>query len=289
MNLTQLRAFHLVGREGGFTRAAERANVSQPTLSTQVKALEETYRVRLFERRGRRLTMTPLGQMLSDITGRLFALEDEARALLAGTQALARGHLRVWADSPYHAVPILARIKQRHAGLTFSLRIDNSAAVVKALLDLEADVAVTAAVTSDPRLFSQRIKEDRLIAFVPRGDPLARRATLRLEALAGRDLVLRERGSNTREVFERALASVGVLPGALVDVQTREAVREAVAAGFGIGVVFESEFGNDQRFAKLRLTGGRLEVGEFVACLQERRDLALVRAFIEAAIPQGGV
>jgi LysR family transcriptional regulator, low CO2-responsive transcriptional regulator len=288
MNLTQLRAFHLVAREGGFTRAAARARVSQPTLSTQVKALEETYHVQLFERRGRRLAMTPLGQRLLDITGRLFALEDEARALLAGTQALSRGHLRVWADSPYHAVPVLARIRQRHAGLTFSLRIDNSAGVVKALLDLEADVAVTAAVTSDPRLFSRRIKDDRLIAFVPRRHALARRAVLRLDAFAGRDLVLRERGSNTREVFERALAGAGVLPGALIEVQTREAVREAVAAGFGIGVVFESEFGNDKRFAKLRLTGGPLEVAEFVACLQERRHLALVRAFIEAAMPTAG-
>jgi aminoethylphosphonate catabolism LysR family transcriptional regulator len=289
VNLTQLRAFHMVAREGSFTRAAQAARVSQPTLSTQVKALEDAYRVRLFERRNRRLSMTPLGQTLSDLTGRLFALEDEARALLAGSQALARGHLRVWADSPYHAIPALARLKQRHAGLTFSLRIDNSASVVKALFDLEADVVVTAAVTSDPRLFSQRIKDDRLIAFVPRRHALARRAVLPLDALAGRDLVLRERGSNTREVFERALAAAKVLPGALIEVQTREAVREAVAAGFGIGVVFQSEFGSDKRFARLRLRGGALDVAEFVACLQERRDLALVRAFIDAAAPAAGV
>jgi aminoethylphosphonate catabolism LysR family transcriptional regulator len=282
MNLTQLRAFHLVARERSFTRGAAAARLSQPTLSSQVRALETSYRLQLFARRGRRTELTTIGQSLYDITTRLFALEDEARALLAGTKALARGHLRVSADSAYHAVPILAALKRDHAGLTFSLRIGSSAAVLQELLDYQADVGVMAKLTSDPRLHSVKFKEDRLILFVPVAHPWARRRRVALGELAGRDLVLRERGSITREVFEESLAAADLRPGALIEVQTREAVREAVAAGFGIGVVFHSEFGADRRFAPLEVTGASLAVAEYVACLQERRNLALVRAFLDA-------
>lgn len=283
MNPIQLRAFHLVARERGFTRAAQAARVSQPTLSAQVGALEAAYSVQLFERRGRRIDLTPIGQSLYDITQRLYALEDEARALLAGSKALTRGHLRVSADSAYHAIPILAALKQRHEGLTFSLRIGSSAAVLQELLDYQADVGVMAKMTSDPRLYSAQFKQDRLIVFVPADHAWARRRRVALADLAGQDLVLRERGSITREVFETSLAASAVRPGAIIEVQTREAVREAVAAGFGIGIVFRSEFGNDRRFAPLEVAGGQLAVAEYVACLQERRDLALVRAFLDAA------
>ncbi len=283
MNLTQLRAFHIVARERSFTKAARTASISQPTLSGQVKALEEGYRVRLLERRARGVQLTEAGQRLYGITERLFALEEEALALLSGSQALQRGHLRVSADSAYHVMPILARLKQRHSGLSFALSIGNSAAVLKQLLDHDADVAVMAKPQSDPRLSTMLFRQDHLVLFVPRRHPWAGRGRIALGALAGHDIVLRERGSITREVFEHTLAAAGVRPSAIVEVETREGVREAVAAGFGIGVVFESEYGADDRFRKLAVSDADLAVAEYVICLHERRRLALVRAFLETA------
>jgi aminoethylphosphonate catabolism LysR family transcriptional regulator len=283
MNWTQLRAFHLVAHERSFTNAARAAGISQPTLSGQVKALEETYRVRLFERRGRGVQLTDLGQSLYALTTRLFGLSDEAQALLAGTKALTRGHLRVAADSAFHVIPILAALKQRHAGLTFSLGIGNSAMVLKQLFDYEADVAVMAKMTSDPRLHTIELRRDRLVLFVPRRHALAVRRRVPMAELQGREIVLRERGSITREVFEQTLAQMGVKPGALIEVQTREGVSEAVAAGFGIGVVFESEFGSDSRFHPILVADADLAVAEYAICLQERRRLALVRAFLDIA------
>ncbi len=283
MNLTQLRAFHLVARAGSFSLAARTGSVSQPTLSAQVKALEASYGVGLFDRKGRGVRLTPVGQSLFAVTGRLFAAEEEAQALLAGSRALTRGHLRVSADSAYHVMPILKELKRRHDGLTFSLKIDNSEAVLDQLIDHGADIAVMAKMTSDPRLFSMRLRDDSLVLFVPRTHAWGRRRRVRLEDVAGRDLVVRERGSITREVFEARLATAGLRPGALVEVQTREAVREAVAAGFGIGVVFESEFGNDPRFHMVRVADAHLAVGEYVVCLEERKRLALIRAFLDVA------
>ncbi len=221
MNLTQLRAFHVVALAGGFSLAARSEGLSQPTLSAQVRALEVGYGVGLFDRQGRGVRMTPAGQSLYAVTTRLFAAEEEARALLTGGQALTRGHLRVSADSAYHVLPILAALKQRHEGLTFTLKIDNSAVVLDQLIDHAADIAVMAKMTSDPRIYSMKLREDRLVLFVPKAHPWARWRRRRMADLAGRDIVIRERGSITREVFETRLAEAGVVPRALIDVETQ--------------------------------------------------------------------
>jgi len=278
-----LRAFHIVAEAGSFSLAARTAGLSQPTLSAQVRALEASFAVDLFDRRGRGVRLTPTGQSLHTITTRLAAAEEEARALLTGGRALTRGHLRVSADSAYHVMPILAALKRSQAGLTFTLKIDNSAEVLDHVTEHGADVAVMAKMTSDPRIFAMKLREDHLVLFVGQEHPWARRKRIRLTELAGRDIVARERGSITREVFEQRLAQAGVVAGSLIDVQTREAVREAVAAGFGIGVIFDSEFGADSRFSPIEVSDADLSVGEYVVCLQERRRLPVVRAFLDVA------
>ena len=281
MSQAALRAFHLVAQAGGFSKAARAGGVSQPTLSAQVRALEEAHGVRLFDRRGRSVVLTPLGQNLHAVTARLFAAEDDANALLAGARNLARGHLRVAADSAAHVMPLLAKLKQCHPGLTFSLTVGNSSDVLRQVLDHAADVAVTAKQVSDPRVHSLRLRPDRLVLFVPRSHRWGSRKAVTLDALSGQDLVIRERGSITREVFEARLAEAGVKPGALIEVQTREAVREAVAAGFGIGIIFDREFGQDAASTKLAVRGVDLDVAEYVVCLEERRRIPLVRALLE--------
>lgn len=279
---TGLAAFHAVAQAGSFTRAARARRVSQPTLSAQVRGLEEAYGVRLFDRVGRTVKLTPLGQSLFVVTARMFTAEEEAEALLAGVRTLSRGHLRIAADSASHVMPALGRIRERHPGLTFSLTIGNSSVVLEQLVNHEADVAVTAKQTSDPRIRSVRLRSDQLVGFLREDHPFARRGAAPIEAFAGQDVVLRERGSVTREVFEARLAEAGVKPGHLLEVQTREAVRDAVITGFGIGVIFESEFREGEGLRRLEITGADLSVAEYAVCLEERRRIPLVRSFLEA-------
>ncbi len=281
MNVTGLRAFHAVAQAGSFTRAAASTGLSQPTLSSQVRLLEAQHDASLFDRRGRGATLTELGQQLFDVTTRLFAAEDDARALLEGTRTLRRGHLRIAADSATHVMPVLAALRGRIAGLTFSLKIDNSTNVLQQLLDYGADIAIGARNTSDPRIHSMFLRHDRLVLFVLKTHPLAKHSSIPASELAGQNLVVRERGSITREVFETALATADVKPGELVEIQGREAVRETVAAGFGIGIVFESEFPADPAFHTLDVTGVDLTVTEYAACLEARRRVPMVRRFLD--------
>jgi len=282
MNHTQLRAFYLVAREGSFTRAAQASGLGQPNLSAQVKALEAAHGVSLFERRGRGVTLTELGRELYGVADRLFAVEAEAEGILTGGAAQVR-RLRVAADHAAHAIPIMAALRQRHPGVRLSLSVGNSDAVLRDLAEHRADVAVTAKPPPEPRFHSLRFRRDRIVLFVPAGHPWAGRRALGWAALAGCDMVLREPGSATRETFEAARRVAGVELGAVMAVEGREAVEAAVAAGFGLGIVFASELARDGRFVPLTLRNAALEVAEYAACLAERRRLPAVSAFLEIA------
>lgn len=281
--LTQILAFHRVAAAGSFTAAANLGGVSQPTLSAHVRALEQAVGKSLFERRGRRIRLTPTGERLFESTQRLATALDEVEALIASTGRSARGTLRVSADSANHVLPVLAALKQRSSAFHFSLQISNSAEVIAQVLTDATDVAVTARPVDDPRLFAMRLRDDRLTLIVASGDPMATRRDASLADLAGRDLVLRERGSITREAAEAALLQAGVTTGAVFEVESREAVRETVAAGFGIGLVFASETGVDPRIVSLPLGDAGVAVSEYAICRAERRRIGLVARFLDTA------
>jgi aminoethylphosphonate catabolism LysR family transcriptional regulator len=283
MNHTQLRAFHAVASEASFTRAAAVLHVTQPTLSGQVKALEERFGVRLFDRRGRKVMPTALGRELLELTRRLFGLEAEAEHLLSAAQGLSKGHLRIGADAPYHVTTALSAFTRRYPAIQLSLTVGNSAELAHDLLEHKIDVAVLANVTGEPRFFAKPLRRDRLVAFVAKSHPWARRRRVDLAELGTQRLVLREQGSATRHVFETAMARRGLTVGEALDMNSREAVRETVAAGLGIGVVSASEFGRDSRLKMLQLAGEDLAMTEYVVCLAERRDLRIVRAFLDLA------
>lgn len=277
----QLRAFHAVASETSFTRAAEALHVTQPTLSAQVKSLEETYGVLLFDRRGRRTEPTELGRQLLAVTRRYFGLETEAEQLLAATRALSDGHLRVGADAPQHVMAELSAFQRRYPGVRLSLSIGNSDEVLQELLDHRSDVAIIADLPEDARLFARPLRRDHLVAFVERGHPWAARGAIGLAELAGQRVILREIGSTTRRAFEAALARAGIAIADVLEIGSREGVREAVAAGLGVGIVSAFEFGHDARLRALAIEGAAIEVLESVACLADRRELRIVRAFLD--------
>lgn len=285
MNHSQLRAFHAVASEGSFTKAAGALHVTQPTLSGQVKALEQHYGVSLFDRRGRRVLPTALGQELLVLTRRLFSLEAETEHLLSAAQGLRKGHLRVGADAPYHVTAALSLFTQRYPGIQLSLTVGNSAELAHDLLQHKLDVAVLANVAGDPRFFAKPLRHDRLVAFVAKTHPWARRRRIDLADLHEQRLVLREQGSATRQIFETAMARRGLGRGEALDMNSREAVRETVAAGLGVGIVSAGEFSKDSRLTILELTGGDMAMTEYVVCLAERQDLRLVRSFLELVDP----
>jgi aminoethylphosphonate catabolism LysR family transcriptional regulator len=283
MNHAQLRAFHAVASEGGFTAAANRLNLTQPAVTLQVKALEEAYGVDLFHRRGRRVELTDTGAALYAQTLRLFRLEEETDDLLSSVGGLRQGRLRVGADGPYHVIGAIAAFRAAYPGIRLSVSIGNSAVVRQSLLDYRTDVAVLAEDDGDDRFLSLPYGRHRVVAFVNTDHPWAGRKSVRLADMEGQAMIRRESGSATRRAFEAALANAGVAPDFVLDIGSREAVREAVAAGLGFSVVAAPEIGYDPRLVALEIKGARVETREYVVCLRERAETRAVSAFLATA------
>jgi LysR family transcriptional regulator, low CO2-responsive transcriptional regulator len=280
MRHTQLRSFHAVARSGSFTAAARECRVSQPTVTTQVKSLEREFGVELFVRRGRRIELTDVGRGLLDITLRLFSQEKEAGDFLNETRELKTGHLRVGAVGPYHVTDMLAAFNARYPEIYVSVAIANSRDTVRDLLDYRTDIAVLAHLDPDPRLVTIPYQRHRVVAFVHHRHPFAKRRSLRIRDFEGQRMIVREPGSTTRRAMEEALRQADVTPKIVMEIGSRESIREAVAKGIGLSVVSEAEFIPDPRIRALPVTDAEIFTHAHVVYLKERQNARLVAAFL---------
>jgi LysR family transcriptional regulator, low CO2-responsive transcriptional regulator len=284
MRHVQLRAFHHVALLGSFSRAAEALHVTQPAISDQIRRMEQDYDILLFNRAKRQITLTPLGSDLLSITRRLFDSEDQARQLLSESGTLQGGTLRIVADSAAHVLRVLATFRARHPGVRITIRAGNSQQVMDSLHAFDADLGVIGEVPEGDTFDHVRLNATPIVAFMNRAHPLAQYPRLALTDLAGQPLVLRERGSKTRTKLEQAAAQAGVTLDPAIEAEGREAVREIVASGAGLGFVSGAEFVPDVRLVSVPLDGGDILVmQEALICLRERRNGKLVRAFMAMA------
>ncbi len=281
MRLTQLRSFYAVAHAGSFTGGARLLHVSQPTVTTQVRFLEESYGVELFHRRGRAVRLTAIGEQLLEVSRRIFSLENEATALLNDAGKLRSGHLRVGAVGPYHVTEMLARFNQRYPQVQVSVRIGNSEEVLRALWDYQTDVAVLAQFSDDPGIHSLPHSRHPVVLFVHRSHRFARRKSVALRELAGERMIMREPGSTTRKAFEEALNAARVKIKIAMEIGGREAIREAVAKGLGVGAVSEVEYVPHPDLRQIRIADAQVFTYAHVLCLQERRAARVVKAFLE--------
>lgn len=279
INRNHIRAFHGVASHGSFSRAAHALHVTQPTLSGQVKRLEQVFGVKLFHRVRRGIELTELGKQLYAHTTRIEQAEHEIAVLLAREKKEIAGKLAIGADAPYQIMPILAAFKSRYPAVSVSIRFGNSSWLIGSLSEGQVDVIIAPNLGSRSRLHTVALAPDYLRVFVPTNHPWHARRTIALEDLAGQTVVLREPGSTTRAILDRALKRAGVRLEQTIEIGSREAVREAVAAGLGVSVVPDSERGADNRFHFLEVSNAALSNTEYVACLEKNREQAMLRGF----------
>lgn len=281
MIYTQLRSFHAVAAEGGFTAASKVLNVGQPTITSQVKALERYFDVELFHRRGRRVELSDAGRALFAITQRIMSREEEALDLLNAFGGFHIGRLKVGAVGPYDAMEMVSEFQARYPGIELSVQLGNSREMLDRLLDFSVDVAVMAHTEDDPRITVVPYSRHPVVVFVNAGHPWARRSSIRIQELEGQRMVLREVGSTTRRAFERAVARAGVKIDPVMEIGSREAVWMAVRQGIGVGVVSEREYYDDPQVHKVVVSNAEIFYDMHVVCLAERRDSHIIRAFLE--------
>ncbi|RAI40100.1 LysR substrate-binding domain-containing protein [Rhodoplanes roseus] len=231
MELRHLRYFAALGEQLSFTRAATLVHVTQPTLSHQIRQLEDELGVRLFDRVGKRVALTDSGELLlASITRALQDIDLAVRGLRSGADTLA-GTLRVGA---VHSVNM--RLMPRCAALFLArhpaVRIvieDLAAPVIEARVrDGTLDVAIAYAPASDDEVAFEPLYEEELVLAVTDAHPLAARKRIRMSELHRVPLVLLTREFATRRMLDHWFEVSGAEPNVMVEMNTIGAMLEMV-------------------------------------------------------------
>lgn len=281
---THLRSFHAVAENRGFTAAANVLNISQPTVTTQVKELEDRYGVELLVRRGRRVELSETGAALFDVTKRIMSLHEEAEELLLSSGRLETGQLRLAAVGPFHATEMVARFLARYPSIKVSMLLGNSDQTLQRVLDLESDVAILAHAVDDPRISSVPFSTHDVVVFVNIDHPWYGREEISIAELADQPLILREVGSTTRRALEQVAEEAGVPIRPFLEIGSREGVWKAVERGLGIGVVADFEFVAHPRLGTIRFGDIKVQTEYRVSCLMERRGSPKIEAFLKSVL-----
>ncbi|MNE10992.1 HTH-type transcriptional activator CmpR [compost metagenome] len=172
--------------------------------------------------------------------------------------------------------------RERLPQIDVSVEIGNSQQVLELLEDYRVDLAASSQLLEDARLVRRVLGTDPLVVAVHRSHPLAAQTSVPITALAGHCLLMREAGSTTRKLTEQMLSDAGVKVGALLEIGSRESIREAVLRNIGISIIARHEVPHNPELRVLALEGAPV-MHEYLYCLKERKQARLPAAFLGLA------
>lgn len=241
MNVTfrQLKVFEAVARHLSYTQAAQELHLTQPAVSMQIKQLEEQAGLPLFEQLGKKVFMTQAGQEMYHYCRSIASQLEEAEEVLEQLKGVQRGHLDISVASTANsfATRLLAMFAKQHEGITFSLDVTNRAALLRQLEQNEKDLVVMGRPPQEMDLVTESFMENPLVVVAPPDHPLASQKALDLAQLEDEIFVVREQGSGTRIAMQRFFTERGINLQTGMEMTSNEAIKQAVEAGLGLGIV----------------------------------------------------
>jgi DNA-binding transcriptional LysR family regulator len=288
MDLRRLEIFAKVAELGSFSRAAEALFLTQPTISEHVRALEDELGVQLLDRLGRGATRA--GQLLLGYARRMLTLSREAHQALERFQGRMSGELVVGGSTipgEYVLPALIGQFKQKYPDISISLLIGSTRQVSDWLDDGRVEVGIVGARPGSRTLEAKELMADELVVVVPATHPWAARRTATLADLQKEPMVVRERGSGSREAFEHALQEAGVSLANLRivgEMGSTQAVKQAVRAGVGIALISKRAVEDECRaglLACVKVKDLRVERAFHLVTHRDRTRSPLAQAFVE--------
>jgi DNA-binding transcriptional LysR family regulator len=239
LTFRQLSVFEAVARRLSFSRAAEELHLSQPAVSMQIKQLEENVGLPLFEQLGKKVFLTEAGRELSHYSRTIAQQLAEAEAVLGELKGLKRGKLKISVASTanYFAPQLLATFTKRFPDVTVSLNVTNREALLQQLANNEMDMVIMGQPPDGLDLAAESFMDNPLVVIAPVNHSLTGEKHIPLERLQHETFLVREQGSGTRIAMERFFAQRGIKLTTGMEMSSNEAIKQAVQAGLGLGIV----------------------------------------------------
>jgi DNA-binding transcriptional LysR family regulator len=242
MNLRHLSVFHGVAKAGSVNAAARLLHTSQPAISRELRTLEERLGAALFDRLPRGMRLTEAGRVLLGYAERIFGLEEAAERAMRELADLEGGQLAIGASNTlgtYLLPAFVAAFHTRYPKVSLNLEVGNTQEIVKAVLDSRCALGFVEGRIRDEAIEAKEFRRDRIVAVVAPGHSLAKASALPVRSLAELPAILREPGSGTREIVERAFTRHRVALRCGLQINNSEALKRAVMGGGGVGWISE--------------------------------------------------
>jgi DNA-binding transcriptional LysR family regulator len=213
--------------------------LSQPAVSMQIRQLEDAVGLPLFERLGKKIHLTEAGRELYHSAQLIGRQLKEAEEVLSALKGLNKGRLAVSVASTanYFATRLLAAFKQQYEGVAVSLDVTNRRTLLRQLEHNEVDLVIMGRPPEDADLVAEPFMDNPLVVIARAGHPLADQRAIPMSRLADELFVVRERGSGTRIAMEKSFAEQGRSLRSGMEMSSNEAIKQAVEAGLGLGIV----------------------------------------------------
>ncbi|OPY90685.1 MAG: HTH-type transcriptional activator CmpR [Syntrophaceae bacterium PtaU1.Bin231] len=289
VNLQQLWTFYNVAQHGGFSAAAARLHLTQPSVSTQIRLLEENYGIRLFERFGRRIELTEAGRALFSYAERIFHLTQQADSAIEDLKNTKTGRIRISAISTlaaYYLPHIIAVFRRRHPGIEIHLDSGYTEDVVESILAFRCDIGLVGTTVSHENVVVTPLWEEELVIIAGPSHPLARRETVSFEDLRDEPLVVSEPGSGTRDITDDLFRRKGARPRIVMELGENEAIKTAVAGNLGLSLLSSTVVGREIASGSIRavrLEGERIARKFYLIHHKDKYWSRIIQTFVELA------
>jgi DNA-binding transcriptional LysR family regulator len=239
LTLRQIEVFNAVARLQNYTRAAEEMHMSQPAVSMQIKQLEASVGLPLFEQVGKKIHLTDAGQHMYGYGRNMADLLAEADAVFEAIKGVKSGRLiiSVATTASHFATRLLAEFTKQHTGITISLDITNRESLQRQLENNEPDLVIMGQPPDGVEVDADAFMENPLVMIAPAGHVLAGKSSIPLTDIENESFVVREQGSGTRSAIERFFSRRDITFNTGIEMTSNEAIKQAVEAGLGLGIV----------------------------------------------------
>lgn len=290
MNIHQVKIFYLAAQTLSITQTAKKMHLSQPSVSIQIKDLEGSLQVRLFDRISRKIVLTDAGKVFYEYAGRILSLIDETRAVMSGFSSGDIGKIVIGASNTigiYILPRYLGEFKEQYPKAEIALLSLNRHEAIEQVLAGEVDFAFIQEPPKHADLESRFFLRDELVAICSPKHKWAGLDALTREILRNADepIIMREEGSGTRDLVENvAKKKLGVVPRVAMELSSTEGIKGAVEANLGIAFlsrnVVQREV-DDGRIRALSIKGIDPHRDFYIVYNRKRAFMSLLKKFYE--------
>lgn len=232
----QLRVFSEVARQLSFAKAAQNLHLTPPAVTMQIRELEGHVGMPLFDRSGRQVTLTTVGEYMLVYARKILATLKDAEDAAARLQKLEAGQLSIGmvSTAKYFLPRLLAEFRREHEGVDIRLAVGNREQLVRMLHANEVDIAIMGRPPKELATRAEPFAAHPHVFVAAVDHPLVRAEQVSAEELREQGFIMREPGSGTRTALEKFFADAHVTPRVSMEMASNETIKQAVMAGMGL-------------------------------------------------------